>query len=130
MGSIWLEASPSGLVHRFNFFLLQLGFTCSTADPSHFVYAYSTIMLYLLLYVDDIIVTGNNIPFLQHFIQQLHHEFAIKDLGIWNYFLGLELSSSANGLFLSQAKYAYNILVCALLLECKPMLTPMVVSQQ
>jgi hypothetical protein len=92
-------------------------------------------MLYLLLYVDDIVVTGNNIPFLRHFIQQLHREFATKDLGPLNYFPGLEVSSSENGLFLSQAKYAYDILVRAQLLECKlleckPMPTPMVVSQQ
>jgi len=87
-------------------------------------------MLNLLLYVDDIVVTGNNIPFLQHFIQQLHRDFATKDLGTLNYFLGLEVSSSVNGLFLSQAKYAYDILVRAQLLECKPTPTPMVVSQQ
>jgi len=47
-----------------------------------------------------------------------------------NYFLGLEVSSFANGLFLSQAKYAHNILARAQLLDCKPTTTLMVVSKQ
>ena len=116
--------------HQFSCFLLHLGFTCNTVDSSIFVYARSNIILDLFLYVDDIVVTGNNTPFLRNFIQQLHREFATNDLGTLNYYLGLEVSSFANGLFLSQAKYAHNILAHAQLLDCKPTTTLMVVSKQ
>jgi hypothetical protein len=125
-----LKQAPRVWFHQFSSFLLHLGFTCNTIDSSIFVYARSNFILDLLLYVDDIVVTGNNTHFLQNFIQQLHREFSTNDLGTLNYFLGLEVSSFANGLFLSQVKYAHNILACAQLLDCKPTTTLMVVLKQ
>jgi hypothetical protein len=53
----------------------------------------------------------------------------MKELGTLNSFLGLEVSSFANGLFLSQAKYTHDILARAQLLDCKPTTTPIVISQ-
>ena len=83
----------------------------------------------MLLYVDDIIITGNNPYLLNSFTRKLHSEFATKDLGSLNYFLGLEASSTPDGLFISQLKYARDILTRAQLLDSKPVYTPMVVSQ-
>ena len=83
----------------------------------------------MLLYVDDIIVTGNNPYLLNSFTRKLHSEFATKDLGSLNYFLGLEASSTPDGLFISQLKYARDILTRAQLLDSKPIYIPMVVSQ-
>jgi hypothetical protein len=125
-----LKQAPRAWFHQFSSFLLHLGFTCNTIDSSIFVYARSNFILDLLLYVDDIVVTGNKTHFLQNFIQQLHREFSTNDLGTLNYFLGLEVSSFANGLFLSRVKYAHNILACAQLLDCKPTTTLMVVLKQ
>ena len=83
----------------------------------------------MLLYVDDIIITGNNSSLLHSFTRKLNSEFATKDLGSLNYFLGLEATPTTDGVFISQLKYARDILTRAQLLDSKPVHTPMVVSQ-
>ncbi|XP_071691164.1 uncharacterized mitochondrial protein AtMg00810-like [Rutidosis leptorrhynchoides] len=103
--------------------LLILDFRDIRADPSLFVYKKGTCVLYLLVYVDDIILTGNNSSIIDGFITRLHQEFAIKDLGKLSYFLGLEVTYTDSRLFLSQSKYAYDILVRAQLLDSKPIST-------
>ena len=93
------------------------GFKCSQADTSLFVFHHGSYLLYLLVYVDDIILTGNHEPSLKRFIDRLQTEFAIKDLGNLSYFLGLEVSYTSDGLFLSQTKYAQDILLRAGMLD-------------
>ena len=109
-------------------FLIQLGFYCSRADTSLFVFHKQSDIIYLLLYVDDIIITGNNSSLLDSFTHKINTKFATKDLGSLNYFLSLEVASTTNGLFLSQLKYARDILTWAQLLDRKPIHTLMVVS--
>lgn len=53
--------------------------------------------MYLLVYVDDLILTGNDELAITSFISRLNREFAIKDLGDLNYFLGLEVAYTENG---------------------------------
>lgn len=77
------------------------------------------------IYVDYIILTRNHYSLISKFISKIHVEFAVKDLGKLNYFLGLEVSYTNNGLFLTQAKYAHDILICASLLESKHPSTPL-----
>ncbi|KAJ0490671.1 putative RNA-directed DNA polymerase [Helianthus annuus] len=79
----------------------------------------------VLGFKDDIIITGNNQDVIKTFTECLHKEFKIKDLGKLNYFLGLEVISNSSGLFLSQSKYAYDILSRAGLLDPKPVGTPL-----
>ena len=124
-----LKQAPRAWFQRFSSFLLTLGFSCSRADTSLFVFHQQSSLIYLLLYVDDIIVTGNNPSLLDSFTRKLHSEFATKDLGSLSYFLGLEASPTPDGLFISQLKYARDILTRAQLLDSKPVHTPMVVSQ-
>ncbi|KAJ0834758.1 putative RNA-directed DNA polymerase [Helianthus annuus] len=81
--------------------------------------------MYLLVYVDDLILTGNQPSTIQSFISCLNREFAIKDLGKLNYFLGLEVTYTQKGLFLNQSKYALDILTRAKMLEAKPAPTPL-----
>jgi len=124
-----LKQAPRAWFQRFSSFLTQLGFYCSRADTSLFVFHRKSDIIYLLLYVDDIIITGNNSSLLHSFTCKLHFEFATKDLGSLSYFLGLEATSTTDGLFISQLKYARDILTRAQLLDSKPVHTPMVVSQ-
>ena len=63
-------------------------------------------MAYLLLYVDDIILTASSDKLHQSIISRLSSEFAMKDLGHLSYFLGIAVTRHAGGLFLSQKKYA------------------------
>lgn len=58
--------------------------------------------IFLLCYVDDIILTGSNTSFLSSFIHQIISEFAMKDLGSSHYFLGIEMSNSPHDMHLSQ----------------------------
>lgn len=81
--------------------------------------------MYLLVYVDDLILTGNHEHTNQFFIDCLNKEFAIKDLGELNYFLGLEVTYTTNGLFLNQSKYAREILDRAKMMDAKPVYTPL-----
>ena len=102
---------------------------CSRVDTSLFVFHRQSDIIYLLLYVDDIILIGNNSSLLARFTCKLHSEFATKDLGSFSYLLGLKATPTTDGLFISQLKYARDILIRAQLLDSKPIHTPMVVSQ-
>ncbi|KAM3354769.1 hypothetical protein ACQJBY_025482 [Aegilops geniculata] len=79
---------------------------------------------YLLLYVDDIILTASTPDLLQRLTARLRDEFALKDLGPLHYFLGIEVIRRADGFFLHQQKYAHELLEHAGMLNCKPAPTP------
>ena len=64
----------------------------------------------LLLYVDDMIITGDNLNGIQELKDFLSQQFEMKDLGHLSYFLGLEITHSTNGLYITQAKYASELL--------------------
>ncbi|XP_052197182.1 uncharacterized mitochondrial protein AtMg00810-like [Diospyros lotus] len=124
-----LKQAPRAWFHRFSSFLLVMGFTCSCADSLLFVLSRDADLIYLLLYVDDIVVTSNNSSLLASLIGKLTREYATKDLRSLNYFLGLEAHRTSAGLFLSQAEYAHELLQRAQLLDSKPVSTSMVVAQ-
>lgn len=66
--------------------------------------------LYILIYVDDIIIIGSSTSAVSHLIAQLRDDFAVKDLGPLSYFLGIQVSHTSKGLFLSQKKYISDLL--------------------
>ena len=120
-----LQQAPRAWFHRLSSFLVTNGFVCSRADPSLFNFKRGACFLYLLVYVDDLILTGSDSSLIRSFIHKLHAEFKIKDLGQLNYFLGLEAKHLPSGLFLSQSKYAHSIVDRAGLLDSKPVSTPL-----
>ncbi|GJV65068.1 ribonuclease H-like domain-containing protein [Tanacetum coccineum] len=79
---------------------------------------------YLLLYVDDIIFTASSTSLLQRIISLLHAKFAMTDLGPLNYFLAISTTRTTSGIFLSQTKYATEILEQAQMLNSNPCRTP------
>ncbi|XP_071686802.1 uncharacterized mitochondrial protein AtMg00810-like [Rutidosis leptorrhynchoides] len=81
-------------------------------------------MAYILLYGDDIIITASSDDLHHNIIQQLSGEFDMKDLGRLHYFLGIAVTHAPTGIFLSQAKYAREILERAGMTTCKPSKTP------
>nr|GEU89148.1 ribonuclease H-like domain-containing protein [Tanacetum cinerariifolium] len=85
---------------------------------------YGTDTAYLLLYVDDIILTASSEILLQQIIRSLHQEFAMTDLGLLNYFLGIFVLCDSLGLFISQKKYVVEILDRAHMVNCNPIWTP------
>ncbi|GAA0181528.1 transmembrane signal receptor [Lithospermum erythrorhizon] len=84
----------------------------------------NSIKVILLLYVDDIILTGSCILFLSKFINILNFEFDISDQGKLHYFLGVQVTKKSEGLFLDQAKYIAELLKKHACLSVKPVKTP------
>ena len=78
----------------------------------------------LIVYVNDIIVTENDRDEIRRLKEMLAKEFEIKDLGILRYFLGIEVTRSSKGIFVSQRKYVLNLLQETSMLGCKPAYTP------
>ncbi|CAL2245723.1 unnamed protein product [Prunus armeniaca] len=95
---------------RFSDYLLVLGFQKSKCDYSLFIYNHDGVYLVLLIYVDDILLTGNSLPQIMNLIQTLGKLFAMKDLRPLNYFLGIEVTYNGDCVHLTQAKYATDLL--------------------
>jgi hypothetical protein len=98
-------------------------------DTSLFIFSVGADICYLLVYVDDILLTGSNSLLLQRLIQLLSSEFKLRDLGSVYYFLGIEVQSTSMGLILRQHKYILDILTQAGMLSCKPVNTPISTSK-
>ncbi|GJY77331.1 ribonuclease H-like domain-containing protein [Tanacetum coccineum] len=79
---------------------------------------------YLLIYVNDIILTASSSVLLRQIIDYLHKEFDMTDLEALNYFLGISIVRHSTGLFLSQKKYALQLLERAHMVNCNPSWTP------
>ena len=94
-------------------------------DTSLFYYTHNNTSLFVLVYVDDIIVTGSNNSLVTSFIATLGQRFSLKDLGSLNYFLGVEVQPTTNGLALSQRKYITDILGRANMSDATPAHTPL-----
>ncbi|GKB02227.1 ribonuclease H-like domain-containing protein [Tanacetum coccineum] len=105
-------------------YVIRAGFYHSTTDSSLFIFHKGQDIAYLLLYVDDIIFTASSTSLLQRIISLLHAKFAMTDLGPLNYFLGISATCTTFGIFLSQIKYAIEILEQAQMLNCNPCRTP------
>jgi hypothetical protein len=119
-----LKQASRAWYQRFSTYLHQLGFIASTSDTSLFAFKEGTSVAYLLLYVDDIILTTSSSALLQRITERLHSEFAMTDLGDLYHFLGISITCSSDGLFLSQRQYAVDLLRRAGMAECHPTATP------
>lgn len=97
-------------------------------DLSLLLYHSLTTIVYLLLYVNDMVITGNNPSLVQSLITRLSQEFSMKDLGTTHYFLGFEVFSNDQGMFLNQTKYELNLLQCVDLVDAKSISTLFVVG--
>ncbi|GKA74166.1 ribonuclease H-like domain-containing protein [Tanacetum coccineum] len=105
-----LKQAPRAWFQRFAGYVTRAGFYHSRCDSSLFIYRQGSQVAYLLLYVDDIILTASSTALLQQLIDSLHCEFDMTDLGALNYFLGIFTVRHSTGLFLSQRKYALQLL--------------------
>ena len=84
----------------------------------------------LIIYVDEMIITGNDNEEIIELQRHLAKEFEIKNLGGLKYFLGIEVARSKHGIFLSQRKYILDLLVETGMLECKPADTPIAQNEK
>lgn len=105
-----LKQAPRAWNEKFTSFLPSLGFSFSHSDPSLFIRHTTAGMVALLLYVDDIVVTGSDNAGIHEVISELSMVFDMKDLGSLSYFLGLEVTKVPQGILISQTKYAKDLL--------------------
>nr|KYP70478.1 Retrovirus-related Pol polyprotein from transposon TNT 1-94 [Cajanus cajan] len=113
-----LKQSPCAWFGRFSKVIQEFGMIRCEADHTVFFRRSSTHkFIYLVVYVDDIVITGLK--------QHLFKHFQTKDLGLLRYFLGIEVAQSKSGIAISQRKYAFNILEEIGLTNYKPVDTPM-----
>uniref|UniRef100_A0A3Q7H8A5 Reverse transcriptase Ty1/copia-type domain-containing protein n=1 Tax=Solanum lycopersicum TaxID=4081 RepID=A0A3Q7H8A5_SOLLC len=107
----------------------SLGFVKTKSDASLLVRHGAGDTLFVLVYVDDIIITGSNTLSVNQVITSLASKFSIKDLGNLHYFLGVEVIRSSNSLILTQTNYVNEILNDELMTDCKSVNTPMSASE-
>ncbi|RVX10877.1 Retrovirus-related Pol polyprotein from transposon TNT 1-94 [Vitis vinifera] len=106
-----LKQSPRAWYSRFSSVVQEFGMFRSTVDHSVFYHHNSSGQcIYLVVYVDDIVIRGSDQNGIQKLKQHLFTHFQTKDLGKLKYFLGIEIAQSSSGVVLSQKKYDLDIL--------------------
>jgi hypothetical protein len=120
-----LKQAPRAWYGRIDSFLQSLGFTKSIVDPNLYIKIVQYHLVILVLYVNDLFLTEE-----EHLIAETKREFStefeMEDLGLMHYFLGLEVWQKHGEIFLSQSKYAIDVLCRFGMLNCKFMTTPMI----
>lgn len=119
-----LKQAPRAWFNKLKSYLIQHGFKACRSDTSLFVHYSSNSIIYILVYVDDLILTGTNAAHIQSFITKLHVVFALKDLGSLHYFLGLQIHRTSTGSTLSQENYIHDILCRSKMSEASSVFTP------
>ncbi|CAH9115063.1 unnamed protein product [Cuscuta epithymum] len=120
-----LRQASRNWYHKFTQALQDIGFRQSRADHSLFIFQNGHINTYALIYVDDVLLAGDDISHISTVKNYLDTKFSIKDLGKLKYFLGIEVARSPDGFVLSQRKYTLDILEESGLLAGRPSTFPM-----
>ncbi|KAJ9552526.1 hypothetical protein OSB04_016571 [Centaurea solstitialis] len=120
-----LKQAPRAWFEKFSTTVLSFGFSASQYDSGLFTQHIEAGSIMLLLYVDDMIITGNDSTAIASLKQSLSSTFEMKDLGKLHYFLGLEVLSDTSGTYLCQAKYISVLLSKAGLSDTKVASTPL-----
>lgn len=105
-------------------FLISIGYSQSHDDHSPYVKAISHSFIALLVYVNDIILTGDSMDEIQFVKHQLDHKFKIKNVGQLSFFFGFEIARSKTCIFYNQRKYTHDLLEDSGLLASKPSSVP------
>jgi transposase InsO family protein len=120
-----LKQSPRAWFGRFTKSMKAFGYTQSNADHTLFIKKRQDKITALIVYVDDMVVTGNDPDERKALQDYLSQEFEMKDLGSLKFFLGIEVSRSSKGIFLSQRKYTLDLLNETGMSACEPVDTPL-----
>ncbi|KAK1651263.1 hypothetical protein QYE76_069068 [Lolium multiflorum] len=125
-----LKQAPRAWYSRLSSKLQSLGFSASKADTSLFFYNKGGVSIFMLIYVDDIVVASSSDKAVTALLHDLGMDFALKDLGELHYFLGIEVKKVHDGVVLSQTKYANDLLHRVNMHICKTVDTPLSVTDK
>lgn len=105
--------------------ILAAGYKQSKLDHSLFTFSSGDSFIAVVVYVYDILLSGNDFSLIQSLKTLLHDRYSIKDLGPVKFNLGLEVFRNNQGLFLSQHKFIVDLLKSAHMEDCKPLYVPL-----
>ena len=125
-----LKQSPRAWFGRFTAAMKKFGYKQSHSDHTLFLKKVNNRMTCLIIYVDDMVITGDNEEEIRDLKEKLFKEFEMKDLGNLKYFLGIEVYRSKKGIFINQKKCVLDLLAEVGMLDCKPVDTPMAVNHK
>ncbi|KAH9764120.1 retrovirus-related pol polyprotein from transposon RE1 [Citrus sinensis] len=125
-----LRQAPRAWFDKLKGALSCWGFKNSKSDTSLFFRRIESKIVIMLIYVDDIIITGSDSQGIEEVIKDLNTSFALKDLGNLNFFLGIQVQRSQNSLLLSQVKYIQDLLTKTEMTDCKGIETPFSTSEK
>jgi hypothetical protein len=126
-----LKQAPRAWYSRIDQYFMDRGFRRSKSEPTLYIKTqgqYDTLIV--SLYVDDLIYTGNNITLINGFKEDMMKTFEMTDLGLMNYFLGIEVKQEEQGIFICQKKYTKALLDKFKMNDCKPVATPLVTNEK
>ena len=119
-----LKQAPRAWYEKIHKHLIALGFTCSLIESTFYVRKDGPNLLVLVLYVDDILLTGSCDAKLDFLMADLQHTFEVTYLGLLSYYLGIQFVSVEGGMFMHQGKYVEKLLQRFDFEDCKPVYTP------
>ena len=119
-----LKQSPRAWFDKFSNAMISFGYQQSNSDHTLFIKRKEGKLTLLIVYVDDIVMTGDDREEMTRLKKLLAQEFEIKDLGKLQYFLGIEVAQSKRGIFISQRKYILDLLKETGMTGCKPAESP------
>lgn len=120
-----LKQAPRAWYMALKQHMLDIGFQNSLADTSLFIHTNGAHNTYILVYVDDIVVTGSDAKHVAFVLHSLAQRFSIKDPVDLHYFLGIEVTRSEKGLHLMQRRYILDLLTRSNMIDAKTVSTPM-----
>ena len=123
-----LKQAPCSWNKKNDAFFYGTSFSHLTMDPQLYIHKADSLVKAIVIYVDDVIITGDNQGFIFATKQKLHAQFDMTDLGLLHFFLGLEIWQHAQGIFVSQLRHVQELLVAFNMVDARPISLPIDVN--
>ncbi|KAH9725329.1 retrovirus-related pol polyprotein from transposon RE1 [Citrus sinensis] len=120
-----LKQAPRAWYEKLKAALLSWGYKNSVSDTSLFHWRDNRKVIYVLVYVDEILITGSSQDLVNDLIKKLNESFALKELGSLSYFLGIEVKRDRAGMHICQSKYVQELLEKTNMKGCRESITPL-----
>lgn len=120
-----MKQAPRAGYIKIDRYLDEQGFQRSPSDSTTYVKRVGNDIILLVIYVDDIVVTGSEEKAIEHIKNNISKDFDMTDLGLLHYCLGVEFWKTGSSVFISQSKYVRGSLDRFKMTDCKISSTPM-----